>query len=987
MGVSKFRILIAGSCVSRDILNYDSGEAFELCGYYARSSFASAFCPVSSKDDFSHNITSKFQSAIVKADLHKTLQSFLKTNEFDLLVVDLIDERFSIFCEYSGGILTLSNELFSGGYTVDNSAGITVKSFTDEFYAAWERGWKRFISAVKSNGQLQKIVIHKTFWSDFTQSGKSYAPHFNEAQICAANHFLARLYHRIAKDIPQHQFIEPGINLRQGADEHRWGVSPFNYIDDYYIFMFNALKSFASSLLKKTTVEPAYSNTVALQSPDRVIESSLMFSNTIDNSHPLDPRHFKGNAITSKTDSGLEFAFSGLGEIHQVRFKLPPHTLVDGLNVKFRISDWSVLKYLAIGYGTDENFHHIKIVHPTRNKWVVFSLGYSDLAFGIQNDWKHPGTSEAQEVKFYFKGTPLPTGSTLEIEEIACWKESDDQPTWLTQFGVIDSNGTRSISRLPEEFVCSVYNYLGKCFRDVDAQIESYMSNGTCPLYGNKSLSWPSKKRLPNTFDEVGTYRFSWHALHPAAMMMMHAQSTNSLSSVFSAREFIGNWLEQSYFSNDPDKKFAWYDHGTAERLLSFILMWDLGAKYAFDIRFMSRLRGAIFTHAQLLASEMFYASHQVSRYHNHAWFQDMALMAASLAMPEFPCAESWTEIALSRLEDQLEKLIVRDNGYAVFVENSIGYHQGVQRLISFAGELAILSGRPSGIPKIAEELIKFSDFLKYPDGRSPAQGDTFRRKNPIVRSSIPPKPYKDSAVTVLPTAGYAIVKSNNGDCPYMLSMFATSLCQTHKHEDNLSFTLFLDGIEWLIDPSFYSHEYAKPQQKFLRSAWAHNNVAIKNAHYSIEPNHATLSGDVNESNFTFSGHHTAYDGFEVSRSITGGIDKLNILIVDSVTGNTPSDAFTLFHCGDGVVLDSIENGVRLSHPCAEYQVIITSTLEATLVSGWSDDGEIRAVTGLNFMESHPTSVIAFKLPHAEKSKFNIVAIKNITPPIKPNNY
>jgi hypothetical protein len=104
----------------------------------------------------------------------------------------------------------------------------------------------------------------------------------------------------------------------------------------------------------------------------------------------------------------------------------------------------------------------------------------------------------------------------------------------------------------------------------------------------------------------------------------------------------------------------------------------------------MTRLRTPF---SPWVASELFYASHQPTRYHNHAWFQDIALMATALAMKDFPCVEHWLETSISRLTDQLEQLIVRDKGYAVFVENSIGYHRGVQRLVEFAGELERLPG------------------------------------------------------------------------------------------------------------------------------------------------------------------------------------------------------------------------------------------------------------------------------------------------------
>lgn len=976
--MNPFRILIAGSCVSRDIMNYDTEHAFELSAYYARSSFASAFATVKTNDRFSQNIKSKFQAAVVNADLEKHLQQSLAQTEFDILLVDLIDERFNIFCESSGGIFTLSNELFSGGFNSDSGSGAIIKAFSDDFYNKWVCGWRRFISQMKTTNQLHKVIIHKTFWSTFTQTGNTYAPHFTDVQINTANHFLQRLYNRAAEDVPDTQFIEPLSTLLQGADEHKWGVSPFHYIDDYYSFMLEKIKSLAS-IQRTVKTEPSMdSRAVTLLNPDRSIESGLLFTNSVDNNHrfALRPDLFKGNAKTIKTASGLKFIFENASETHQVRFKLPIACVVDGLNVRFKISEWQSLNYLAIGYVVGSDYHHVKIVHTLRDQWVDFSLGYSDLAFGIQNNWQRPPASEALEVKLFFKGRPLPQGSTLEIEEIACWKENSEFPFWLDAPPNYPAGNVNAAAGLEKNLVHSTYTYLGKCFRDVGAQVTSFLSDGTCPLYGNKNLPWPSDNRLPDTLGDVGTYRFSWHALHPATMMMMHARTTGNLATVFSARDFINQWLDHSYFSNDPDKKFAWYDHGTAERLLSLILMCDLGAKYQFDTRFMTRLRGAIFKHAQLLSSEMFYSSHQVSRYHNHAWFQDVALLAAALALPELPCAQLWTTTALKRLEDQLEKLIIRDNGYAVFIENSIGYHQGVQRLLSFAGELALLSGRPTDIPAIANELIRFSELLKYPDNRAPAQGDTFRRKNPGGRPSFPPKPYKENNVTLLPKAGYAIIKGNHEDRAYMLSMFATSLCQTHKHEDNLSFTLFMDGIEWLIDPSFYSHEYAKPLQKFLRSAWAHNNVVAEGHTYSILPGKAELSGTSNESCFTLAGRHTAYENLEVSRRISGDIDQLNFTITDCVTGNTHGNTLSLFHCGDGVTVNTLENAIQLSHPASDYHILITSECEVRVVNGWLDERDINAVTGLGFMEDVPTSVVAYTLPQAQASSFSITASK-----------
>ena len=446
----------------------------------------------------------------------------------------------------------------------------------------------------------------------------------------------------------------------------------------------------------------------------------------------------------------------------------------------------------------------------------------------------------------------------------------------------------------------------------------------------------------------------------------------------------VTNWLDRSYFQHDGDKKFAWYDHGTAERLLAMVQMWSIGAEHRFDNRFMTRLRTAIFRHGQLLASELFYASHQNSRYHNHAWFQDIALMATSLAMKDFPCAEHWLETSIARLTDQLEHLIVRDNGYAVFMENSIGYHLGVQRLVEFAGDLVAFAGKDSVISTIGKELPRFSQFFCYPDNRKPTQGDTFRRS--IGRGSEIQrlKPYRDPACTVLPKAGYAIVKGNHDDCPFMISVLATSLCRTHKHEDNLSFTLFFDGLEWLIDPSFYSHEYKEPLPAYLRSAAAHSCLALPGRRYSIDPGLAQIDGSGDGGNFVISGQHSAYDNVLIQREIRGSIDRLEFQIVDRAIVQTPDatgdDLRLLLHCGDGIEAGLQRNHLQLTHPDSKYRLEISMPNEkCTLHYGEVAGDTIRGVTGLGFMQQASIYTLECDVPFVTDLLWTIKVTKSLT--------
>ena len=118
-----------------------------------------------------------------------------------------------------------------------------------------------------------------------------------------------------------------------------------------------------------------------------------------------------------------------------------------------------------------------------------------------------------------------------------------------------------------------------------------------------------------------------------------------------------------------------------------------------------------------------------------------------------------------------------------------------------------------------------------------------------------------------LQKSGYAVVKGLHYDDPFMLTFYATSLSKTHKHEDNLSFTL-LDMIEWLIDPSYYSHEYQEKITAYLRSSIAHNTITADQKIPSIEPGKCELMVFNNNDRFRIKSSSKAFENFVIHRTI-----------------------------------------------------------------------------------------------------------------------
>lgn len=972
-------VVVFGSCVTRDAFEYVDKASCVLLKYFARSSLGSAYAQNRAVGLDLSGINSAFQRGVVQADLLKEFPEYLQAHDFDLLVYDPIDERFDLLETRNYAICTLSNELAQTGARDLAVVNRVIRSGSDEFYQQWERGWEALISQLDQLGKRSALRINKVFWSIATQSGVDYAPTYDQARIRCANMFLRRLYLRMERDVGPQQVFALAPDLMQGADEHKWGLSPFHYVEPFYL----ELASRMANANQRPPLELPFNVRAEASVSGRFIESLRSFGlqngQVIDGcGRSLPASKFTSNGSVATFADEVIGSFNGDAGVFELRLNLA-QTIADvnGFSVCYFLAGWRQVNYLAVGYTAEGVFHHVKITNPAFDEWVESAIGSKDLIFGLQSRWEAArAAGDVSDLRLYVKGEPGAAGARVGYRWSAFWREIE--PASASFLSAVSAD-TASAKARREEVIGAISRYVRKCNPALDQHVDAFMVDGVLPLTGEKFLDWKIDRTLPEQFGEVGTYRYLWHAMHPALSLMVSGRESGNPGPIFAARDYVSSWLERSFFTPDADIKFTWYDHGTAERLLALLLMHELGRQYAFDGRFMTRLRLAILRHGQLLESEAFYASHQASRYHNHAWFQDMALIAAAQIMDDFPCTTRWLQRGVDRLSDQLDKLIVRDHGYAIFVENSIGYHQGVQRLVEFAGELVSLSGSASEIGQVAQELVAWSGCLRYPDGRAPSQGDTFRRPNAQVESLFRGRPYALPECLVLPKAGYAIIKANHEQIPFMLCVFATSLCKTHKHEDNLSITLFFDGIEWLIDPSFYSHEYTQPVPAHLRSAWGHTNLILADIPYSIEPGCAWLDGAATPAGYSVQGKHTAYDGFEVSRTIEGSLAELSFVVTDKfspVLAVAHAQAHSVWQCGEDVVAHAVPGGVELSHPGSHFRIRLTSHLPARIHEGWSDSGPFRGVAGSGFMEQKETTAVVFDLGNETKATIECFAVK-----------
>lgn len=228
------KLAIFGSCVSRDALDFVVEEdGIALVDYYARSSLASAFCSNPVEDRYSRHLTSTFQKRQVKRDFDKAFRKALPGMEFDILLMDFTDERFSLFRLEDGRLVTQSAELRQSKFPAP-MAGRSIRAFTEEHYRLWEHGWRAFTAALAADGRLDRLRVNGALWADRTETGEGFGELHPASYIEGANRHFTRMLGRIRADLPEEQIHTYAPELLRGNASHKWGPAPFHYAEPYY---------------------------------------------------------------------------------------------------------------------------------------------------------------------------------------------------------------------------------------------------------------------------------------------------------------------------------------------------------------------------------------------------------------------------------------------------------------------------------------------------------------------------------------------------------------------------------------------------------------------------------------------------------------------------------------------------------------------------------------------------------------------------------
>lgn len=236
---------IFGSCVSRDLLEFDRFKKFDLRTYVARQSIISAVSPPLQCDIDDINLQSKFQKDMVYNDFVKETFERFKSDGSKYLMIDLIDERFKILRYNQSGlesIITYSASLHESGYLskleviprerkMFGGKSYYVDNKKLDFYL------EEFCNRILSIYQSQNIIIHKSKMVNYYINTLGSISKFDVNNLInnkRINELLNYMYDYLEASIPNALVID--ICDSFCADEsHKWGLAPMHYENNYYL--------------------------------------------------------------------------------------------------------------------------------------------------------------------------------------------------------------------------------------------------------------------------------------------------------------------------------------------------------------------------------------------------------------------------------------------------------------------------------------------------------------------------------------------------------------------------------------------------------------------------------------------------------------------------------------------------------------------------------------------------------------------------------
>jgi hypothetical protein len=241
------KVAIIGSCITRDlwpILGVDVSDLLYISRTSLPSLFSAPIGPIEVQGEPPAPLRPNQHKAMV-ADLTKSALGALVVHQPTHIIFDFIDERFDLLAA-GEGLATHSWELEVSGYLAQPA--LVHRRTAPRLSSACDLLWNdalgelaAFLAATPLCGA--QLILHEAQWADSTRAGNgrrvSLPDEFElmpgrTASRARHNALLHRYQAAFRAALPRAASVATPAGLRVADPSHRWGPSPFHYIEDYY---------------------------------------------------------------------------------------------------------------------------------------------------------------------------------------------------------------------------------------------------------------------------------------------------------------------------------------------------------------------------------------------------------------------------------------------------------------------------------------------------------------------------------------------------------------------------------------------------------------------------------------------------------------------------------------------------------------------------------------------------------------------------------
>ena len=507
------------------------------------------------------------------------------------------------------------------------------------------------------------------------------------------------------------------------------------------------------------------------------------------------------------------------------------------------------------------------------------------------------------------------------------------------------------------------------------ANLGAKVLNSMYSYHGFKEVSLP--ETLEWNENPLNNRSWEWNHQQLTAIDFLMAAYFKAGDSRFLRRsvELVESWARSSLDPANYPSDFSWDDHATALRLERLLYLFEIIRKSdQIENQQLESILYLIYVHMQILSEDDFF-----NKFTNHGFSQAAALYSASVAIPELSGAQNLKELAINRLESEIDFMFTKEG---VHVENSPAYHYWMTSALEELREIFIHHQDTDlvfQIEAIIEKAINFLAYVAKPDGSLPLVGDStltrlnFSQEKPYF--SYPFFLYSASGGTkgekppytdiVFPLSGYAVFRdewhdSEDFDNTVFILFKSGFLSRFHRQDDDLNVVIWAFGENWLVDSGRYNYVESDPIRRYMRSPMAHN-VPVLFGETPVRDRKVLRDGTgieeygIGADHSYVQGKTTVYEYFDIIRRVDF-FKPTSFKISDMVIplgGKNPPKLHSYFQIPDdkNIALDGEACVATILSRSGKRMVIKTSTgmCEGVEILPESRTGTISGITSLRF--------------------------------------